>query len=102
MMLLPEHGRCPCCASFMPSAQGQKGRIAGAAGAGKCSRMEQVYRDVTGMTTRQARFSSLSEVAPARWPMRLQCEALLFKCNVEIPQTFIDKTKQSFAELDKK
>ncbi|PHV27536.1 hypothetical protein CSQ93_14195 [Janthinobacterium sp. BJB426] len=64
--------------------------------------MEQVYRDVTGTTTRQARFSSLSEVGPARWSTRLQCEELLFKCNVEIPQAFIDKTKQSFVELDKK
>jgi hypothetical protein len=50
----------------------------------------------------QARLSSLSEVAPARWRARLQCEALLFQCNVEIPQASIDKTKQSFAGLDKK
>jgi hypothetical protein len=67
--------------------------------------MEQVYRDVTvmtAMTARQARFSSLAEVGPARSRTRLQCEELLFKCNVEIPQSFIDKTKQSFVELDKK
>jgi hypothetical protein len=54
------------------------------------------------MTVRQTRFSSLSEVGPARWRARLQCAALLFQCNVEIAQAFIDKTKQSFAELDKK
>jgi hypothetical protein len=65
--------------------------------------MEQVYRDVTGgAMSRRARFSSLSEVAPACWRTRLQCEALLFQCNVEIAQAFIDKTKQSIAELDKK
>jgi hypothetical protein len=61
--------------------------------------MEQVYRDVT---VQQARIPSLSEVAPARWRAHLGRHGLLFKCNVEIPQFFIDKTKQSFAELDKK
>jgi len=61
--------------------------------------MEQVYRDVT---VQKARFSSLSEVVPVRWRARQPCDELLFKCNVEIPQAFIDKTKQSFAELDKK
>jgi len=64
--------------------------------------MEQVYRDVMQRTTRQARFSSLAEVAPARWRARQPRDELLFKCNIEISQAFIDKTKQSFAELDKK
>jgi hypothetical protein len=50
----------------------------------------------------QARFSSLSEVGPARWRARQPRDELLFKCNVELSQSFIDKTKQSFAELDKK
>ncbi|MGK5054738.1 hypothetical protein [Janthinobacterium sp. RB2P8] len=84
----------------MPSALGAQGaRLVESRQTRQCSRMEQVYRDVT---VQQARISSLSEVASARWRARLGRHELLLKCNVEIPQAFIDKTKQSFAELDKK
>jgi hypothetical protein len=68
-----------------------------------------VFQDGTGVPrcdadvmALQARFSSLSEVGPTRWRGRQLRDELLFKCNIEIPQGFIGKTKQSFAELDKK